>query len=175
MSNIAPIRFETGRRMLLGGLRRRHAFADAAQTIPAQWRDFHALGTIPGQRSGVTYGVVCGSDQAGFEYMTGIEVAGFEGLPPAMGRMRVPEQRYAVFEHAAPVAGIRRTWERIWQEWLPTSGHAPADTPDFEVYGERFDPVTGQGGVEIWFPIAAPDAPNAWRPEARAASSTRGS
>ena len=28
-----------------------------------------------------------------------------------------------------------------------------AHTPDFEVYDERFDPATGEGGVEIWLGV----------------------
>jgi predicted transcriptional regulator YdeE len=28
-----------------------------------------------------------------------------------------------------------------------------ANTPDFEVYDERFDGATGDGGVEIWLGV----------------------
>jgi hypothetical protein len=28
-----------------------------------------------------------------------------------------------------------------------------ADAPNFERYGESFDPVTGNGGLEIWVPV----------------------
>ena len=41
----------------------------------------------------------------------------------------------------------------IRSKWLPDSGHEAADAPDFERYGERFDPATGEGGCEIWIPI----------------------
>jgi len=30
-----------------------------------------------------------------------------------------------------------------------------ADAPTFERYDEKFDPATGNGGLEIWVPIAA--------------------
>jgi AraC family transcriptional regulator len=30
-----------------------------------------------------------------------------------------------------------------------------ADAPDFERYGEDFDPKSGTGNVEIWIPLEA--------------------
>ena len=142
--------------MLLAGLRRHHSFGGAATTIPAQWEAFRALGELAGQQGATTYGVVCGSTPATqtFEYMCGAEVAGFDALPPELGRMRVPAQRYAVFTHRGHVSAIRTVWDAIWQDWLPRSGERPADTPDFERYDERFDPRTGSGEIEIWFPVA---------------------
>lgn len=85
--------------------------------------------------------------------MTAVEVADLAAIQPPLGRMRVPAQRYAVFTHEGPVAAIRDTWDAIWQDWLPRCGCEAADTPDFERYDERFDPATGSGVVEIWFPI----------------------
>ena len=41
----------------------------------------------------------------------------------------------------------------IFNDWLPGSGHVPADAPVFERYDERFDARTGMGGFEIWVPI----------------------
>jgi AraC family transcriptional regulator len=156
-----PIRFAEGRAMLVAGLRRLHAFTEAGESIPAQWRDLQALVPLPGQQGHTAYGVVCGAshDTGTFEYMSGHEVASFDGLPPQLGRMRVPVQRYAVFEHEGHVSELRATWDAIWSEWLPRSGETPADTPDFERYDERYDPATGQGVIEIWFPVGGGQRP----------------
>jgi AraC family transcriptional regulator len=62
---------------------------------------------------------------------------------------------YAVFSHSEHVSTIRSTWTTIWNAWWPSSGHELADAPDFERYGEEFDPRTGLGGLEIWVPIKA--------------------
>ena len=43
----------------------------------------------------------------------------------------------------------------IFNDWLPTSGHRPADAPVFERYDDRFDSRTGHGGFEIWVPVTA--------------------
>ena len=50
---------------------------------------------------------------------------------------------------------MRRTWNPIWNTWLPAWGHVPADAPNFERYDEKFDPVSGMGGLEIWLPLKA--------------------
>jgi AraC family transcriptional regulator len=152
---IEPTRFADAPAMLLAGLRRHHSFTDAARTIVEQWADFRRVGRLPGQRADVAYGVVCQSDRERetFEYMSGVEVDAFDALPPDTGRMRVLAHRYAVFTHAGHVSMLRDTWGAIWGEWLPRSGVTAANTPDFERYDERFDPRTGSGVVEIWFPI----------------------
>jgi AraC family transcriptional regulator len=36
---------------------------------------------------------------------------------------------------------------------LPASGLKAADAPNFERYDANFDPVTGNGGLEIWIPV----------------------
>lgn len=59
----------------------------------------------------------------------------------------------------AAVAGLADSWRWIWEEWLPSSGLTPADTPDFESYGEGFDPEAGARIVEIWFPVVDPEDP----------------
>lgn len=157
---IEPARLADAPAMLLAGPRRHHAFADAARDIPGQWAELRALLPLPGQVGDVAYGAVAQADPARgtFEYMCAVEVASFDALPPALGRMRVPAQRYAVFVHRGGVATMRATWDAIWGDWVPRSGVRPADTPDFERYGEGFDPATGAGVVEIWFPIQSDPA-----------------
>ncbi len=85
--------------------------------------------------------------------MCAVEVQAFDALPKQLGRMRVPAVRYAVFRHDGNVATIQSTWQEILSKWLPSSGMRSASTPDFEVYDERFDAATGNGGVEIWLGV----------------------
>jgi AraC family transcriptional regulator len=156
LTNLAPPRFETGKPLLIAGLNERYS-CETSTGIPAQWQRFNAyFGKVPGQIGNVAYGVCHNADDTGnFDYMCGVEVSDFSGLPAELNRVRVPEQRYAVFTHREHVASIRRTWNTIWNDWLPASGHAPADAPNFERYSEQFNPVTGMGGLEIWLPLKA--------------------
>jgi len=158
MGKLEPVRYEEGRAMLFAGLRRKHTFASMGKDIPRQWEDFLKLGELPGQVSKLAYGAICGGDPKTqtMEYMCAAEVAGFDALPKDIGRMRVPGGvRYAVFLHEGNVAKIQATWKQIFSVWLPGSGMQSAETPDLEVYDERFDGATGDGGVEIWLGVKA--------------------
>ena len=151
---IAAPRFETGKAMLVTGLGERISFANSAG-IPALWQRFHQhMNDLPGRIGQVAYGVSCNGDDTGtFDYIAGVEVADFSDLPREFSRVRIPEQRYAVFSHNEHISTIRRTISAIWNHWLPASGHKVADAPSFERYDEKFDSVTGNGGLEIWVPI----------------------
>ncbi len=154
--NPRPPRLENGRPLLIAGLAERCTWETSAK-IPSLWQRFHAYpGGIPGQSGRAAYGVCCNGDDAGnFDYIAGVEVADFSLLPSELSRVRIPEQRYLVFQHTDHIATVRGTIAAIWNDWLPASGHHVADAPNFERYTESFDPLTGTGGLEIWIPVEA--------------------
>jgi AraC family transcriptional regulator len=156
IEDLKPVRFENGKPLLIAGLGERYTW-ESSKAIPAQWqRLVPYLGTIPRQVGGTTFGVSCnGDDEGNFDYIAGTEVADFSGLPTAFSRLRLGEQKYAVFAHREHISAIRRTVCTIWTKWLPDSGHEAADAPGFERFGEAFDFPTGTGSFEIWIPIKA--------------------
>jgi AraC family transcriptional regulator len=149
-------RFETAKAFLVAGLAERITCNNGA-VIPGMWARLHQdIADIPARRGNdqVAYGVCCNGDDSGnFDYIAGVEVSDFSDLARRFGRIRIPEQRYAVFTHSDHVALIRRTVNAIWNQWLPASGYKAADAPNFERYDEKFDPVSGNGGFEIWVPV----------------------
>jgi len=153
-ADLAPPRFETGRALLVAGLTQRYS-QETTAGIPAQWQRFVPwIGHIPGQTGEATYGVCYNGDgESHVDYMSGVEVTDFAGLPSEFSKVRLSEQRYAVFTHAGHVSDIHHTWASIWSRWFPASGMEHADAPDFERYGPEFDPQSGAGGFEIWIPI----------------------
>ena len=82
-----------------------------------------------------------------------VEELTFRGAGQSL--LRIPGQRYAVFFHAGHISAIRMTWRAIFDEWLPAAGLRATNGPEFERYDERFDVTTGDGGVEIWIPVAS--------------------
>ena len=152
--NLDPPRFETTKPLLVAGVGDRYNHENGAG-IPGQWQRFHQVaGDIPRRIGKVAYGVCCNGDDAGnFDYIAGVEVADFSDLPRPFFRVRIPEQRYAVFAHRDHISTIRRSVNTIWNQWLPASGFKYADAPNFERYDENFDPMTGNGGFEIWIPV----------------------
>jgi AraC family transcriptional regulator len=154
--NLQAPRFLTGKPLLVAGLGERFSHENGAG-IPGLWQRFHqSVANIPARVGKVAYGVCCNGDDAGnFDYIAGVEVSDFTDLPREFARVRIPEARYAVFTHRDHVSSIRRTVNTIWNHWLPASGFKMADAPTFERYDENFDPLTGNGGFEIWVPIKA--------------------
>jgi AraC family transcriptional regulator len=154
LANLQPPRFEILKPLLVAGLAERYN-CESSKAIPAQWQRFQPyIGNVPGQVGLTAYGVRYNSDDEGnFDYMAGVEVADFSGLASDLSRVSIPAHKYAVFSHRDHVSTIRRTITTIWNTWLPASGHVVADAPDFEHYGEEFDPRAGTGGLKIWIPI----------------------
>jgi AraC family transcriptional regulator len=153
IDNLQPPRFETGKPLLVAGIGERYN-SETSAAIPGQWQRFHQYENIPGRIGKVAYGVCCNGDDAGnFDYIAGVEVSDFSDLPREFSRVRIPEQKYAMFSHREHISTIRRTVNTIWNHWLPASGLKAADAPSFERYDENFDSLTGNGGLEIWVPV----------------------
>jgi len=153
---LAPPRMvESGELLLFGLARRCRAVGDPG--IPAQWNSFAPhIGHIAGQIGGVAYGACYNSDDSGnYDYLCGVAVQQFPAQPTELTRLRIPGNRYAVFEHRGHISTIAGTFKGIWETGLANAGLRAADAPLFERYGEQFDGRTGLGGLEIWIPVKA--------------------
>jgi AraC family transcriptional regulator len=150
------VRLESGKVLLIAGISRRYN-CETSAAIPSQWQDFFPhIGNVPGQIGKAAFGVRFNSDDEGnLDYLCGVEVRDWSRPSFDYAHLRIGPQKYAVFSHSDHISAIRSTWITIWNKWLPESGHEVVDAPDFERYGEEFDPRTGNGGVEIWVPIKA--------------------
>jgi AraC family transcriptional regulator len=154
LDHLKPPRFVTSKPLLIAGVGEPINAENGGAGIPNQWQRFHhAVDDIPGRIGKAAYGVCNGDDAGNFEYIAGVEVTDFADLPREFSRVRIPEQKYAVFSHSEHVSTIRRTINTIWNHWLPISGMKAAEAPNFERYDENFDPLTGDGGLEIWIPV----------------------
>ena len=154
-SNLPLPRIEHGPLLLIAGLSQRYAGGGSTAGIPAQWQRFaRHLESLPNRSSATTYGVCYNTDDEGnMDYLCGVEVRSFTDLPTELTALRIAAQRYAVFWHGTHISAIRGTWNAIWNGWLPQSGYQAADAPILERYDERFDPISGNGGVELWVPL----------------------
>ena len=123
LTRLAKPRIENAKSLLIAGLSERYA-AGTGSRIPAQWQRFlRHLGKIPGQVERTTYGVLSETDVAGdTEYITGVEVSDFSGMPPEFSSVRIPERRYAVFTVFDHISTIQQAWSTIWNKGLAESG-----------------------------------------------------
>lgn len=98
------------------------------------------------------YGVCFTHPTARMEYLAAFKVTDLADLPGGMVGKEVPAQTYVVFP-CMGVDKIGETYSQIIKEWLPANGYLAGDGPDFEYYGEEFNPATGEGYFYIYFPI----------------------
>lgn len=124
--------------------------------IPELWSRFGArIGTIPHQVDRISYGVCIPknleSDE--FTYVAAVEVSQFDALPDDLTCVDIPQSYYAVFTHQGSVGTIAQSMDYVFGQWLPNSTYEPTGTPDFELYDERFNPMTGSGAFDIYVPL----------------------
>jgi AraC family transcriptional regulator len=137
------------------GLVERQEF-ESPHLIPAQWQKFMGMyGLIDCKVNPIPAGLSFNLDENGtFDYACAVEVSRGSEPPKGLQRISVPAQTYAVFQHDAHVATIGNTYRAIWNSWLTDHNRIAADAPSLERHKETFDTRTGEGGVEIWIPIA---------------------
>ena len=153
IDHLGEPRFENAPEIHVTGLAETYAGDASAAGIPEQWQRFVPhMGNVPGQTSGVTYGI-CRMDGEEMTYIAGAETDGTSDAPGELTKITLAPQRYAVFRHEGHISEIRRTWATIFEKWFPASGVTRAEAPDFERYSADFDPMAGTGYVEIWIPV----------------------
>jgi AraC family transcriptional regulator len=157
VSTLATPRIVKGEAKLIFGLSK-PCPAAGDPGIPGLWsRLAPYISSIANRIGNNAYGVIHNSDDAGsYDYICGVEVRAFPSEPGEFTRLRISPQTYAVFEHRDHVSAIAGTWRAIWEHGLADAGLKAADGPAFELYGERFNPMTGAGGFEIWVPVTSP-------------------
>ncbi len=152
-SKVEAPRLVDGTPMQIVGISKTYAQQERS-AIPDQWKRFAPhVGNIPGQASRVAYGIMFDAP-GGFEYMTGVEVSGAPTLNGDLKQITLPALKYAIFAHHGDVSTLWQTADAAYRDWLPASGHELADQPKLiERYGEKFDPATNSGDIEIWVPL----------------------
>jgi AraC family transcriptional regulator len=145
--------------MLFAGIRKYFRFDERAG-IASLW---HAFGphvgaitnTIPGAAFGLCLGPADPGDENGFDYAPAVQVSSLADLPEGLSGIRTAAREWAVFHHAGHVSTLGATCAAAGA-WLATSGRAPQQGPMqmIERYGPEFDPHTGNGGCEVWLPLA---------------------
>lgn len=151
-------RIEQAGPFLIAGLREL-LDENAPQKIPQLWQQLTSCQNEIEQRVNTTgYGLCIHLQEHEYYYMAGYAVWDFTGLPESFSPFIIPSQTYAVFIHAGSVLNIRDTIDFAFDQWLPASGYKHATAAEnalhfFERYGEKFDPHTGSGDIEIWLPV----------------------
>lgn len=125
------------------------------QKIMQTWEDLMAqMERIPNPiESNICYGAMHNFDMQTnqFDYVAGVQTPSQSSAPDGMVRWEIPEQLYAVFPTTLPA--ISQTFGDIYGSWMATSGYTRTDGPEFELYGDDFDPNNPDSTVYIYIPV----------------------
>lgn len=126
--------------------------------IPQLWNRFMArFGELRHvTEHGISYGVSDNFDESTgeFDYVAAVRVSSAENVPDDMIVVQIPAQSYAVF--SCTLANLGETYQQIYGTWLPQSGYRRASAPEFEVYGEDFNPNDPNSQFSVFIPIVKP-------------------
>ena len=87
-----------------------------------------------------------------FTYMIAIEDAN-NSKDTGFETREISGATWAVFTSIGPMPhAVQKIWERIFQEWFPSTGFEHADAPELEVYLPG-DPSAQDYKCEVWIPI----------------------
>lgn len=130
---------------------------DLKETIPELLLEFYRRCREIKNRVGThVYGIYEGSpdrDNIEFIYTACAQTSHLKEAPKGMVAKTIRASRYAVFTHKGKLTDIGHTVDYIWGTWLPKSGYARKEAPDFELFDERFNKKTMEGEVDIFVPI----------------------
>ncbi len=101
----------------------------------------------------VSYGVSTDFDYETkvFDYIACIAVELIEEVPQGMVSLDIPQGTFAVFTTTLPT--MMESYDHAYHTWLPQSGYAKSEQPDYEEYGPSFDPEDPNSEFQFYVPI----------------------
>ena len=90
-----------------------------------------------------------------FTKWAAVEVTDYSAVPQGMNKLIVPAGLYAIFTHYGPNIEAAKTYNAIFETWLPASAYKLDHRPHVAVMGDRYKPNDPASEEEIWIPVAA--------------------
>ena len=88
-----------------------------------------------------------------FEKWAAIEVSDFDNIPVEMESYNLKGGLYAVFIHKGLASTFPKTWQFIFNSWLPKSNYDLDKREHFEILDENYNPSNPNSKEEVWIPI----------------------
>lgn len=125
--------------------------------IPNFWRESNEkkfYESIPNTiENNSLYGICLDQKGNEFTYMIAAEVSSLEHVPDNMIGREIPKAKYAVFTAKGPVTqSVQDLTRYIYGEWISGSEYTLAETPDFELYDDRYN-EGDDCEVDIYVPV----------------------
>lgn len=88
-----------------------------------------------------------------FEKWAAIEVTDFKLIPNGMEKLIIPNGLYAVFQYKGKASEATKTYQYIFETWIPSSEYLLDDRPHFALMGEKYKNEDSSSEEELWIPI----------------------
>jgi len=130
-----------------------------ASGIPGLWSELRQKLSSRGRLGSdwIGYGLCEATDSGHFTYIAAISLSKGEAIPEGLQRFSVPARRYAHFSHSGPLSTLAETSRQVWRHLESDWGLCPAEGPELERYGDRFQDNPDQIGIiDGFIPVARP-------------------
>jgi len=88
-----------------------------------------------------------------FTKWAAIEVKNHVNIPSDFLPFTIESGLYAVFLHKGTVSEFPKTFQFIFNTWLPNSKYELDNRPHFELLGEKYKNNSSSSEEEVWIPI----------------------
>ena len=88
-----------------------------------------------------------------FQYLAALEAVDGETVPKGMTKLTMPPQKYAKYTFKGPVSGFKAVIMNGWTHYLPESGLEAVESPEIEVYDERFSLDSHESEMDYLVPV----------------------
>ena len=93
------------------------------------------------------------SNEVEFEKWAAVEVSSLNTIPDGMESLVLPKGLYAVFIHKGLASKGFKTYQYIFQSWIPSSEYQLDNRPHFAIMGDKYKNEDPDSEEEIWIPI----------------------
>lgn len=88
-----------------------------------------------------------------FEKWAAVKVKDFDSVPSDMDRLVIPSGMYAVFLYKGKPSEAQKTYQYIFEQWIPNSVYTLDNRPHFALMGEKYKGEHPESEEELWIPI----------------------
>ena len=86
----------------------------------------------------------------------GLIIAGETEIPDGLEEIKLAAGNHAVLHYKGPYTAIKVAYDYLFGQWLPGSGHEPADAPCYELYlNSPTDTAPDDLKTDIYLPLAS--------------------
>ena len=137
------VKFQKRESFKVAGINVKTSMKTASVDCPSAWDKFNPFcQSMESLKNKNEYFGICNAynqKEGTFSYMACTTVNENDDVK-GLDTLEIPAANYAVFKHQGALCDISKTYDEIFQKWMPSSGYMyDPNGNDFELYNEEFD------------------------------------